>query len=213
MERPAPEDELDERDPKERASAEHDAPAVAESSEEFEGDFADDGPDEAAAEAGPVEPGIRAEGGPGIEPFRRRRRRRRRRGRARYGLVPAEGAAPLGEVAPVEAGGRREPHPQAAPSVAVTGILKLHGDHSGLLVSSKELFAERGDSFLPKHLIEAEDLEEGLLIEAEAVSRGPKGPSVQRIVSVEGMPAADYRSKYVQFHKGISVDPDRRLRM
>ena len=204
---------MNERDPKERAGAGTEAPAVAESSEEFEGDFADDGPDEAAAEAGPAEPGLRAEGGPGGEPLRRRRRRRRRRGRNRFGAMPAEGTAPEGEAALVEAGGRREPHPQAAPAVSVTGILKLHGDHSGLLVSSKELFTERGDPFLPKHLIEAEDLEEGLLIEAEAVSRGPKGPVVQRIVSVEGMPASEYRSKYVQFHKGISVDPDRRLRM
>ncbi len=204
---------MDERDPKERAGAEIEAPAVAESPEELEVDFADDGPDEAAPEAGPADPGLPAEGVPGGEPLRRRRRRRRRRGRNRFGPLPAEGAAPTGDIAPVEAGGRREPHPQAAPAVAVTGILKLHGDHSGLLVSSKELFAERGDPFLPKHLIEAEDLEEGLLIEAEAVTRGPKGPVVQRIVSVEGMPAADYRSKYVQFHKGISVDPDRRLRM
>jgi transcription termination factor Rho len=204
---------LDEQDPKERAGAGTEAPAVAETSGEFEGDFADDGPNEAGPEAGPTEPGMRAEGEPGGEPFRRRRRRRRRRGRNRLGPMPAEGAAPAGEGAPVEAGGRREPHPQAVPPVAVTGILKLHGDHSGLLVSSKELFTERGDPFLPKHLIEAEDLEEGLLIEAEAVSRGPKGPVVQRIVSVEGMPAAEYRAKYVQFHKGISVDPDRRIRM
>ena len=203
---------MDERDPKERAGAETEAPAVAESSEEFEGDFGDDGPEGAETEAGPAEPGTRTEGEPGGEPFRRRRRRRRRRGRNRFGPTQAEGAGPAGESAPIEAG-RREPHAQAAPALAVTGILKLHGDHSGLLVSSKEMFAERGDPFLPKHLIEAEDLEEGLLIEAEAVSRGPKGPVVQRIASVEGMPAAEYRSKYVQFHKGISVDPDRRLRM
>ncbi len=81
---------MDERDPKERAGAEHEAPvvaespAVAESSEEFEGDFADDGPDEAVLETGPAEPGMRPEGGPGGEPFRRRRRRRRRRGRNRF---------------------------------------------------------------------------------------------------------------------------------
>jgi transcription termination factor Rho len=204
---------LDEQDPKEHAGAVHGAPAVAESSEEAAGDFVDDGPDEFEPDAGAAEPGIPAEGVPGGEPFRRRRRRRRRRGRSRFGPAAGEGAVVAGEVPPVEAGGRRETHPQAAPSVAVRGILKLHGDHSGLLVSSKEFFTERGDPFLPKHLIEAEDLEEGLLIEAEAVARGPKGPVVQRILSVEGMPAGEYRSKYVQFHKGISVDPDRRLRM
>ncbi len=204
---------MNERDPKERADAVHEAQAVAESSEEVAGELTDDGPDEAEHEAGPAETGVLAEGLPGVEPFRRRRRRRRRRGRSRFGPLSAEGAVVAGEAPHVEAGGRREPQPQAAPAVAVRGILKLHGDHSGLLVSSKEVFAERGDPFLPKHLIEAEDLEEGLLIEAEAVARGPKGPVVQRILSVEGMPAAEYRSKYVQFHKGVSVDPDSRLRM
>ncbi len=204
---------MDEQDPKERAGARDQAQAAVESSEEVEGDFADEGPEEGAPEAAPAEPGTSPEGAPGGEPFRRRRRRRRRRGRNRFGPAPAEGAAAPGVTAPGEAGPRREPYPQAASPVAVSGVLKLHGDHSGLLVSSREFFAERGDPFLPKHLIEAEDLEEGLLIEAEAVARGPKGPVVQKILSVEGMPPADYRSKYVQFHKGISVDPDRRLRM
>ena len=36
---------------------------------------------------------------------------------------------------------------------------------------------------------------------------------VQKIVSIEGMTPAEYRSKYVQFHKGVSIDPNRRLRM
>ena len=186
---------------------------MAESAEEFDAD----GPEDEADEAGP-EPGASgretaAEGGPGVEPFRRRRRRRRRRGRSRFGPSPAETPAGGAEAALAEGAARREPYPQAAPPVAVKGILKLNGDHSGLIVSAKEFFSERGDPFIPKHLVEAEDLEEGLLIEAEAVPRGPKGPVVQRILSVEGMPAADYRSKYVQFHKGVSVDPDARLRM
>ena len=33
------------------------------------------------------------------------------------------------------------------------------------------------------------------------------------MVSIEGLEPADYRGKYIQFHKGVSVDPDRRLRM
>ena len=144
----------------------------------------------------------------GFDPFRRRRRRRRRRGRNR-GPMPASEAG-----APAEAGAPRSaPAPQNLPKVTVKGIVKLHGDHSGTLVSSETYFAERGDPFLPKFLVESEDLEDGLLVEAEAVARGPKGPMVQKIVLIEGMEPAEYRGKYVQFHKGVSVDPDRRLRM
>jgi transcription termination factor Rho len=158
-----------------------------------------------------------------FDPYRRRRRRRRRRGRGRAPEgAPAPG--PAAEEPSPEARGRyarerREPPPgagapqQAAQKVTVKGIVKLFGDHSGVLVSSETYFAERNDPFLPKHLVESEDLEDGLLIEAEAMSRYPKGPMVQKILSVEGMEPAEYRGKYVQFHKGVSVDPDRRLRM
>ncbi len=203
---------LEDRDPKEPAAAAPDAGGMAktaESVEEFEGEEPEGpGPD------GNPEPGARGapeEGAPGVEPFRRRRRRRRRRGRSRFGPGP-EG--PAASETPSEGGApRREPAVPNAPPVAVKGVLKLHGDHSALLVSPKELFTERGDAFIPRHLVEGEDLEDGLLIEAEAVPRGPKGPMVQKILSVEGMAPGDYRAKYVQFHKGISVDPDRRLRM
>ncbi|MCC6130204.1 MAG: transcription termination factor Rho [Acidobacteria bacterium] len=164
------------------------------------------------------------EDGEGRPEHRRRRRRKRRRSKGRAGIrkedapraegAPAEapadesGAAPEG---PRQQAPRREPAP--APRVSVQGIVKLHGDHSGLLVSPEALFAERGDPFIPKFLIESEDLEDGLLISAEAVARGSKGPLVQRIQTIEGLEPAEYRSRYVQFHKGISVDPDRRLRM
>jgi transcription termination factor Rho len=205
---------LDERDPKDLAGTVRDTAAAgtADATEEFDGEGPDDdGPDEGTGEAVPAG----AEGAPlpGGEPFRRRRRRRRRRGRSRFGAPGTADAPPApGDAASADAP-RREAFPQNVPATVVKGILKLHGDHSGLLVSPRDFYAERGDPFLPKHLIEAEDLEEGLLIEAEAVARGPKGPMVQRILSVEGLEPAAYRSKYVQFHKGISVDPDRRLRM
>ncbi|HUM03398.1 MAG TPA: transcription termination factor Rho [Thermoanaerobaculia bacterium] len=204
---------MDERDPKERAGAAHDAPAVTEVADAFEEAGPEDGPEEQEPETGGGETGPVPGGAPGSEPFRRRRRRRRRRGRSRFGPAATDVAAPGTDTGTGEGAGRREPSAQAAPPVAVQGILRLHGDHSGLLVSSKEFFTERGDPFVPKHLIEAEDLEDGLLIEAEAAPRGPKGPTVQKITSVEGMTPAEYRTKYVQFHKGISVDPDRRLRM
>jgi transcription termination factor Rho len=97
--------------------------------------------------------------------------------------------------------------------VTVRGIVRLHGDHSGMLVSAESFFGERGDPFLPKFLVESEDLEDGLLVEAEAVQRGGKGPMVQKILAIEGLEPTEYRGKYVQFHKGVSVDPDRRLRM
>ncbi len=157
------------------------------------------------ADASPADGG----GAPG-EPSRRRRRRRRRRGRSK-GPAGAD-AAPGGETSS-ESAPRREPAAQAAPPVTVRGLVKLHGDHSGLVISSETFYAEKGDPFLPKYLVEAEDLEDGLLVEAEAVARGPKGPMVQKIVSIEGMTPAEYRSKYVQFHKGVSIDPNRRLRM
>ena len=199
---------MDEFDPKEREEAA--APpvenAVAEGLPEGPDDELD-GPEEGEgdAETSPAEGG----GAPG-ETSRRRRRRRRRRGRNK-----AQGGAEGGtaEAPPAEGAPRREAAPQAAPAVTVRGLVKLHGDHSGLVISPETFYAEKGDPFLPKYLVEAEDLEDGLLVEAEAVVRGPKGPMVQKIVSIEGMTPAEYRSKYVQFHKGISIDPNRRLRM
>ena len=205
---------MDERDPRDHARSAKEAIAAgtADATDEFEAEGLDDegGPED--GEPGSVPGGPEEVPPPGGEPFRRRRRRRRRRGRNRLGSPGAEGPAVQGEVAGADAP-RREAFPQNVPPTVVKGILKLNGDHSGLLVSAKEFFSERGDPFLPKHVIEAEDLEEGLLIEAEAVPRGSKGPFVQRVLSVEGMTPAEYRTRYVQFHKGISVDPDRRLRM
>jgi len=198
---------LDEFDPKELVEANRPAVEATVVEELPEGDDDAEALDEGDAESEAASP----EGGavPG-EPSRKRRRRRRRRGRSKG--TGAEngpgGAEAAGEGAP-----RREPAVQAAPPVAVRGLVKLHGDHSGLVVSNETFFAEKGDPFLPKYLVEAEDLEDGLLIEAEAVARGPKGPMVQKILSIEGMTPAEYRSKYVQFHKGISIDPNRRLRM
>ena len=149
-------------------------------------------------------------------PARRRRRRRRRRGRGRTPGGPEEGA-------PAERSAGAETTEAAAPrerreappvqKLEVSGLVKLYGDHSGVLISPATFFAEKGDPFLAKHLIEAEDLEEGLLITGEAVPRGGKGPLVQKIQTIEGMEPAVYRSKYVQFHKGVSIDPDRRIRM
>ena len=208
-----PEESLNERDPKERAGIAHDAPAVTETADDFEEAGPEDEPEEAGPETAGGEAGPGPDGTPGGEPFRRRRRRRRRRGRSRFGPGVGDVASSGPDAATGEGTGRREPSAPLAPPVAVKGILRLHGDHSGILVSPKEFFTERGDPFVPKHLIEVEDLEDGLLIEAEAVTRGPKGPTVQKIVSVEGMTPAEYRTKYVQFHKGVSVDPDRRLRM
>ncbi len=198
---------MDEFDPKEREEAvlpHVENAAVEELAEELddEAEGAEEG--EGDVEAPPAEGG----GAPG-EPSRRRRRRRRRRGRNK-GAGP-EGAA-AGEPG-AEGAARREPAAQAAPPVVVRGLVKLHGDHSGLVISPETFYAEKGDPFLPKYLVEAEDLEDGLLVEAEAVARGPKGPMVQKIVSIEGMSPAEYRSKYVQFHKGVSIDPNRRLRM
>ena len=198
---------MEEFDPKDREEAV--APpienAVAEDLAEGLDDEAD-GPEEGEgdAEAAPAEGG-----GASGEGSRRRRRRRRRRGRNKGAGPDASGA---GEGS-ADGAPRREPGPQAAPPVVVRGLVKLHGDHSGLVISPETFFAEKGDPFLPKYLVEAEDLEDGLLIEAEAVARGPKGPMVQKIVSIEGMTPAEYRSRYVQFHKGISIDPNRRLRM
>jgi len=198
---------LDEFDPKERVEAVL-PPIESPSVEELpEGDDDGEAFEEGDAESEAVSP----EGGaaPG-EPSRKRRRRRRRRGRNKG--TGAE-AGPGGAEAPGEGAPRREPAAQAAPPITVRGLVKLHGDHSGLVVSNETFFAEKGDPFLPKYLVEAEDLEDGLLIEAEALARGPKGPMVQKILSIEGMSPAEYRSKYVQFHKGISIDPNRRLRM
>ncbi len=198
---------MDEFDPKERVEAVL-PPIESPSVEELpEGDDDGEAFEEGDAESEAVSP----EGGaaPG-EPSRKRRRRRRRRGRNKG--TGAE-AGPGGAEAPGEGAPRREPAAQAAPPITVRGLVKLHGDHSGLVVSNETFFAEKGDPFLPKYLVEAEDLEDGLLIEAEALARGPKGPMVQKILSIEGMSPAEYRSKYVQFHKGISIDPNRRLRM
>ena len=198
---------MDEFDPKERVEAV--LPPIESPSVEELPEGEDDGEsfEEGDAESEAVSP----EGGaaPG-EPSRKRRRRRRRRGRSKG--TGAE-AGPGGAEAPGEGAPRREPAAQAAPPITVRGLVKLHGDHSGLVVSNETFFAEKGDPFLPKYLVEAEDLEDGLLIEAEALARGPKGPMVQKILSIEGMTPAEYRSKYVQFHKGISIDPNRRLRM
>ncbi len=198
---------MDEFDPKERVEAVL-PPIESPSVEELpEGD--DDGEtfEEGDAESEAVSPEGGAASG---EPSRKRRRRRRRRGRNKgTGAETGPGGAEAsGEGAP-----RREPASQTAPPITVRGLVKLHGDHSGLVVSNETFFAEKGDPFLPKYLVEAEDLEDGLLIEAEALARGPKGPMVQKILSIEGMSPAEYRSKYVQFHKGISIDPNRRLRM
>ena len=198
---------MEEFDPKDREEAARPPieNAVAEDLAEGPDDEAD-GPEEGEgdAEAAPAD----GNGAPG-EGSRRRRRRRRRRGRSK-GTGPDASA---GSEAPAEGASRREGAPQVAPPVVVRGLVKLHGDHSGLVISAETFFAEKGDPFLPKYLVEAEDLEDGLLVEAEAVARGPKGPMVQKIVSIEGMTPAEYRSRYVQFHKGVSIDPNRRLRM
>ncbi|HPA50097.1 MAG TPA: transcription termination factor Rho [Thermoanaerobaculia bacterium] len=197
---------MDEFDPKEPVEADRPSVETTVVEELPEGDDDAEALDEGDGET----EAVASEGGsvPG-EPSRKRRRRRRRRGRSKAaGSEGAPGAESSGEGAP-----RRELAPQAAPPVTVRGLVKLHGDHSGLVVSPETFFAEKGDPFLPKYLVEGEDLEDGLLIEAEALVRGPKGPMVQKILSIEGMTPAEYRSKYVQFHKGISIDPNRRLRM
>ncbi len=206
---------MDEGDSKEPGGVAHDAPAVATAAEDSEADHPGDEPEETGPEIGGIEArhsGDVTEGVTETEAPRRRRRRRRRRGRNRFGPLPADGPS-AAEPAQVEGAARREPFAPSAPPLAVRGILKLHGDHSGLLVSPKEFFLDRGDPFVPKHLVESEDLEDGLLIEGEAVPRGPKGPMIQKILSVEGMEPAQYRTKYIQFHKGISIDPEHRLRM
>ena len=155
-----------------------------------------------------------------FDPFRKRRRRRRRRGRSRGPGGEAGNEGSPDESQPHEGRrgsapgpARREAAPQNLPKQTVRGIVKLHGDHSAVLVSPDTYYSERTDSYVPKFLVEAEDLEDGLLIEAEAVGRGGKGPMAQKILSIEGMPPAEYRSKYIQFHKGVSVDPAQRLRM
>ncbi|MBL8114230.1 MAG: transcription termination factor Rho [Acidobacteria bacterium] len=196
------------------------------------GDGAEGGDGAASADGGPQG----AAGDAALDPaFRRRRRRRRRRGRNRpAAAVPASGplpgdgqvaavtqtdpVAPGSPVAPSPSEGgrfqrRREAPPAPQPKQIVRGIVRLLSDHSGSLVSPETLFGERGDPFVPRHVVEAEDLEDGLMIEAEAVVRAGKGPLVQKVLSIESMDPADYRSKYIQFHKGVSVDPDRRLRM
>ena len=226
---------MSENEPKERVQT---TPEGEARGGEPEGDFepdageseAGEGPDGTepgeggeAGEAG--ERGAPGEGGaPGaFDPFRRRRRRRRRRGRGRGPGAPGgpsgEGAAaPSGDVSPEARGRYAVPRVDAPvvgnqPKAAVKGVVRLHGDHSGMLVSPETYFGERGDPFLPKFLVESEDLEDGLLVEAEAVSRGGKGPMVQKILAIEGLDPAEYRGKYVQFHKGVSVDPTHRLRM
>ncbi|KAA0255326.1 MAG: transcription termination factor Rho [Acidobacteria bacterium] len=176
-----------------------------------EGD--DEGPEEVEA----AEPGEAGGEGDRRDAVRRRRRRRRRRGRGPRAPEPASRPPAEGgeesEGEPVPAAARREAAPGAQPRVSVTGIVKLHGDHSAILVSPETWFAEKRDPFVPKFLVEAEDLEDGLLVTAEATARGGKGPLVQKITAVEGMEPTEYRAKYVQFHKGVSIDPLRRLRM
>jgi len=218
---------LSENEPKERVLT---TPEGEARGGEPEGDFESDAGDEAGdGPEGPEggEGAAAGEGGaPGsFDPFRRRRRRRRRRGRGRGPGAPGTGgegaAAPASEPTP-EARGRYATPRVDAPAMAaassqakvtVKGIVRLHGDHSGMLVSPETFFGERGDPFLPKFLVESEDLEDGLLVEAEAAARGGKGPMVQKILAIEGLEPTEYRGKYVQFHKGVSVDPDRRLRM
>ncbi len=218
---------MSEMDPKDRvltASGDPQAGDVDVPEGEFEADSPGGESDEGEAadggeggEARPAAEGDAAQNA--FDPYRRRRRRRRRRGRGRGPGAPGEGAGMISpEGVSPEARGRYAPRVEPAavanqPRTAVKGVVKLHGDHSGTLVSSETYFSERGDPFLPKFLVESEDLEDGLLVEAEAVSRGPKGPIVQNVVSIEGLEPADYRGKYIQFHKGVSVDPDRRLRM
>jgi transcription termination factor Rho len=218
---------LSENEPKERVLT---TPEGEARGGEPEGDFESDAGDEPGdGPEGPEggEGAAAGEGGaPGsFDPFRRRRRRRRRRGRGRGPGAPGAGgegvAAPGNEPTPEARGRYAIPRVEAPAGVAaasqakvtVKGIVRLHGDHSGMLVSPETFFGERGDPFLPKVLVESEDLEDGLLVEAEAVQRGGKGPMVQKIVAIEGLEPAEYRGKYVQFHKGVSVDPDRRLRM
>jgi transcription termination factor Rho len=203
---------------------------------EPEGDFESDAGDDAGDGPEGPEGGEGGEGGeaaaageggaPGsFDPFRRRRRRRRRRGRGRGpgapGAAGEAAGAPPNEPSPEARGRYATPRIDAPPvgaassqaKVTVKGIVRLHGDHSGMLVNAETFFGERGDPFLPKFLVESEDLEDGLLVEAEATSRGGKGPMVQKILAIEGLEPTEYRGKYVQFHKGVSVDPDRRLRM
>ena len=165
------------------------------------------------------------EGTPGGDAERReggRRRRRRRRRRGRGSRTPEGTTAPEGSAEPAAeevegeprpAAARREVAPAAPPRVTVSGILRLHGDHSGTLVSPETWFTDKKDPFVPKFMVEGEDLEEGLLVTAEATVRGGKGPLIQRITEIEGLDPAVYRSKYVQFHKGVSIDPIKRLRM
>ncbi|MEO6325185.1 MAG: transcription termination factor Rho [Thermoanaerobaculia bacterium] len=188
-------------------------------SESAEGEAGDEA-ESAAPEIGPD--GVARPADPNaFDPFRKRRRRRRRRGRSRgpggEGQpegAPEESADAGARPRPAAAPSRREaPQAQNLPKQTVKGIVKLHGDHSAVLVSPETYYSERSDSYVPKFLVEAEDLEDGLLIEAEAVARGGKGPMAQKILSIEGMPPAEYRSKYIQFHKGVSIDPMQRLRM
>ena len=218
---------MSENDPKDRVlTAQEGEAREPEPENEVESDAAEgdagDGPDVEGPEGEGGEAATPAEGGGtgAFDPFRRRRRRRRRRGRGRgQGAPGGESSYPQGgEVSPEARGryavGRIEaPVAGGQPRTTVKGIVRLHGDHSGMLVSPETYFGERGDPFLPKVLVESEDLEDGLLVEAEAAARGGKGPMVQKVLSIEGMEPAEYRGKYVQFHKGVSVDPDRRLRM
>ncbi len=202
---------MDEINPKKRDTTEvADRPAESEvrPDDDFDAGAEDDGPEPADDAGGAERPAGEA--------------RRRRRGRGRPGPegapAPDDGGPPPAEARGRYAPQRREPPvaavaQQGAQRATVRGIVKLFGDHSGVLVSPETYFADRNDPFLPKHLVESEDLEDGLLIEGEAVARYPKGPMVQKITSVEGMDPQEYRGKYVQFHKGVSVDPDNRLRM
>jgi transcription termination factor Rho len=225
---------LSDRDPKDPVLTASDGDAHVGDAGGTANDYEADGPADGAeggdgsegsegGEAGEGQPVGEGEGGPpgAFDPYRRRRRRRRRRGRGRMPGAPNDSAAgpyPAPDAVSPDARGRYAPRVDAPvvanqPRAAVRGIVKLHGDHSGVLVSAETYFGERGDPYLPKFLVESEDLEDGLLVEAEAVHRGPKGPMVQKILSIEGLDPAEYRGKYIQFHKGVSVDPDRRLRM
>ena len=212
---PVPEDELDERDPKERAGAEIEAPAVAESPEEVEGDFADDGPDEAAPEA--------EIGRSGVAPPKECPAESRSAGAVGVVVAGAQSVRPVagrggrsgGRESPrSRRGGRREP------SSAGGARRRRHGDPQAPRGPFRA-FSSRRRSSSPNGAIRSS--------RSTCRSRGPRGrppdrgrgrlrvarraPSSSGSSPSRGCPPADYRSKYVQFHKGISVDPDRRLRM
>ena len=196
---PVPEDSLDEFDPKEREEAV--LPPIENTVvEDFDG--------------GPRRRGGRCR--------RRRRRlgglsgRRRRRPRGACPPPPPPSPPARPEQGPGGCGrpgrdrtlARRRPAPRERSAGRARGHWFAGWSSSTATTRASSshpetFYAEKGDPFLPKYLVEAEDLEDGLLIEAEAVARGPKGPMVQKIVSIEGMTPADRCDKlYVQVFIG-----------